>query len=64
MATALLALGLVLIVEGLVWALAPWLLDDLLAALRALSIDQRRVLGLGALALGVALVWVARGLGA
>ena len=33
--TALLALGLVLIVEGLVYALAPSLVDQLLIALRS-----------------------------
>jgi len=64
MATALLALGLVLIVEGLVWVLAPSLLEQMLAALRMLSHDQRRLMGLGALALGVSLVWAAKGLGA
>ena len=64
MATALLALGLVLIVEGLVYALAPSLLDEMLAMLRALSLDQRRLAGLAALALGVALVWAAKALGA
>ncbi len=42
-ATALLALGLVLIVEGLVYALAPSLVEDLLAALRSLSENQRRI---------------------
>ncbi len=64
MGIALLALGLVLIVEGLVYALAPWLVEDLLAALRDMSIDARRLVGLGALALGVALVWLASVLGA
>jgi len=64
MAFALLALGLVLIVEGLVWALAPSLIEQMLAALRALTHDQRRMIGLGAVALGIALVWLARGLGA
>jgi uncharacterized protein YjeT (DUF2065 family) len=54
---ALLALGLVLVVEGLVWALAPGLIEDLLAALRALSLEERRLAGLAALALGLALVW-------
>ena len=63
MATALLAPGLLLIVEGLVWVLAPSLLEQMLAALRTLSHDQRRLMGLGALALGVSLVWAARGLG-
>ena len=59
-----LAFGLVLIVEGLVYALAPSLVEDLLAALRSLSIDARRLVGLAALSLGVALVWFAAALGA
>ncbi|MGB8622787.1 MAG: DUF2065 domain-containing protein [Paracoccaceae bacterium] len=63
MATVLLAIGLVLVVEGLVFALAPSRLEELLAALQSLSVETRRTLGLGALALGVALVWLARGLG-
>jgi uncharacterized protein YjeT (DUF2065 family) len=63
MSIALLALGLVLIVEGLVYALAPSLVEDMLAALRALSLEQRRMIGLSALALGVALVWLASALG-
>lgn len=62
--TALLAVGLVLIVEGLVYALAPSLLEDLLAAMRALSVEQRRILGLLAIALGVVFLWVAKALGA
>ncbi|WP_371224914.1 DUF2065 domain-containing protein [Roseovarius sp. 2305UL8-3] len=62
--TALLALGLVLIVEGLVYALAPSLIEDLLSAMRALSIEQRRTLGLAAVALGIVLLWVAKTLGA
>jgi uncharacterized protein len=64
MQTALLALGLVLVAEGLVWALAPRLIEDLLAALRALTLDQRRLAGLGALAIGLVLIWLAKALGA
>ncbi len=64
MATALLALALVLVVEGLFWALAPRLIEDLMAALAALPPEARRLAGLIALALGVALVWWARALGA
>lgn len=60
MAWALLALGLVLVVEGLLWALAPHLVENLLAALRALSVEERRLAGLAALALGLALLWAAR----
>jgi uncharacterized protein len=63
-ATAFLALGLVLVVEGLVYALAPWLVEDMLDALRRLTVEQRRLLGLVALGSGVALVWIAHQLGA
>jgi uncharacterized protein YjeT (DUF2065 family) len=52
MAWAVVALGLVLVAEGLLWALAPDLVEDLLAALRALSREERRLAGLAALALG------------
>lgn len=61
---ACLALGLVLIIEGLAWALAPSLVEQLLEALSALPTDTRRRLGLAALALGVLLVWLAKSLGA
>lgn len=59
-----LALGLVLIVEGLAYALAPSLIERMLEALRALPLDQRRVLGLAAMTAGVVLVWAAKWLGA
>jgi uncharacterized protein YjeT (DUF2065 family) len=60
----LLAIGLVLIVEGLVYALAPSLVEDLLDMLKTLPQETRRLMGLAALALGVLLVWVAKSLGA
>ena len=60
MATILLAIGLVLCVEGLVFALAPSRLEDILEALRQLSPEMRRMIGLSALALGVTLVWMAK----
>lgn len=63
MGIAILALGLVLIVEGLVYALAPSLVEDLLAALRELPLETRRLVGLAALAVGMLLVWVAANLG-
>jgi len=63
LAATLTALGLVLCLEGLVFALAPSRLEDLLKTLADLSKDKRRLLGLGALALGVALIWLARSLG-
>jgi hypothetical protein len=54
-----LALGLVLAVEGLVLALAPRRVEDALRMLASLGLDQRRVIGLAALALGVLVVWLA-----
>ncbi|MBY6135240.1 DUF2065 domain-containing protein [Nocardioides marinus] len=63
MAFILLALGLVLIAEGLVYALAPSLVERLLEMLRSLSEEQRRNAGLAALALGLVLVWLAFHLG-
>ena len=60
----LLALGLVLIVEGLVYALAPSLVEDLLEALKAMPSEARRLVGLLALVTGVALVWIAKTMGA
>ena len=61
---ALLAIGLVLIVEGLVYALAPSLIEDLLDRLRTLPLETRRTMGLVALAAGVLLVWLAKTFGA
>ena len=59
-----LALGLVLVVEGLALALAPSRMEEVLALLARLSRDQRRLIGLGAVALGVALVALSRVMGA
>jgi len=59
-----LALGLVLTVEGLALALAPSRIQAALDLLRALSAEQRRAVGLAALATGVALIALARWLGA
>ena len=59
MSFALLALGLVLVVEGLVLALAPRRVEDALRVLASLGLDQRRIVGLAALGLGVLLVWLA-----
>ena len=63
MATAFLAVGLVLVVEGLVWALAPSSVEAMLAALRDLPTSARRLIGLIAVTAGVAFVMAARALG-
>jgi len=60
MTTLAYALGLVLIVEGLVFALAPSFLESLLEAVRSVSVDQRRLIGLAAFACGVGLVALTR----
>ncbi|MCZ4260409.1 MAG: DUF2065 domain-containing protein [Limimaricola soesokkakensis] len=60
MTPILLGLGLVLVIEGLAWALAPSLVLRMLETLRDMPPEQRRLAGLVALALGVALLWMAR----
>ncbi len=62
MATFILAIGLVLCFEGLAFALAPARLEDLLRLFSRIPVDTRRFIGLGAMAIGVILVWVAKGL--
>ena len=59
----LLGAGLVLVIEGLVFALAPSRLEEALEALKQVPPETRRLLGLAAVALGVLLVWGARLLG-
>lgn len=63
MSTILLAVGLVLVVEGLVFALAPSRLDEVLEMLRKMPSDTRRILGLSALAVGVLMIWISRLIG-
>lgn len=60
MSLLLMGIGMVFVIEGLVLALAPLRIDQLLAALASLNRDQRRAIGLAAVALGVVLVLVAR----
>jgi uncharacterized protein len=62
-ATIVLAIGLVLVVEGLAFALAPSRIDEALDLLRRLPVETRRLLGLATLAAGVVLVWIARSMG-
>lgn len=56
----LLGLGLVLVIEGVALALAPSRIEDVLEAIRNIPVDTRRMLGLGSVAVGVLLVWIAR----
>ncbi|MFN3937797.1 MAG: DUF2065 domain-containing protein [Gemmobacter sp.] len=61
MTVVLLALGLVLVVEGLAFALAPSRLEEIVAFIARIPPETRRMIGLGMVALGVLLVWLARG---
>ncbi|MBR3369010.1 MAG: DUF2065 domain-containing protein [Rhodobacteraceae bacterium] len=60
MSTLVLALGLVLIFEGLVFVLAPRRIEELLRSFAALSVETRRLIGLIALALGGILITLAK----
>ena len=64
MSLILLALGLVLVVEGLAFALAPSRLEEIVALIARMPPERRRMIGLAMLAGGVALVWAARSMGA
>jgi uncharacterized protein len=55
------AIGLVLVIEGLLWALAPQLGRRLLEAAAETPEDQLRTAGWIAVALGAGAVWLVRG---
>ncbi len=63
MSTIVLAIGSVLVVEGLVYSLAPSAIERLFEAYHSLTIAQRRAMGLVSVALGVGLCWLARQMG-
>ncbi|WP_170409346.1 DUF2065 domain-containing protein [Ruegeria arenilitoris] len=63
MGLILLAFGLVLIVEGLAYALAPSLIERMLEALRSLPEQARRLVGLLCVVSGLVLLWGAFQLG-
>ena len=57
----LFGLGFVAIVEGLVLALAPSRLEQVLEILRQIGPEKTRTMGLAILASGVLLIWLSRG---
>ena len=63
MSLIFLALGLVMVIEGLVFALAPSRLEDLLEAVKNMPPETRRMIGLAALAFGVLCIWISKFLG-
>jgi uncharacterized protein YjeT (DUF2065 family) len=56
----LMALGLVLVIEGLLYALVPGHLKAMMLSFQKLSDDQLRVGGIAAMAVGVVIVWAVR----
>jgi uncharacterized protein YjeT (DUF2065 family) len=55
------AVALVLVLEGLLWAISPGAMKRAAALALGLAEEQLRLGGLLAVALGVLLVWVVRG---
>ena len=55
------SLALLMIVEGLAWALAPSYLERLLEALREMLPEARRWMGLGVAVIGAVLLWLVGG---
>ncbi len=61
MSDLLVALGLVAVIEGVLYAAAPTQMKRMLRQVETMSEQAMRVAGLVAMAAGVALVWLARG---
>jgi len=57
----LLGLGLVLVFEGLILALMPNRLEELVQMISELPLETRRTAGLAAVAIGVVLIWFVHG---
>lgn len=60
MSELLTAIGLVFVIEGLVYALLPGGMKQLMEMMREMPDETLRNTGLAAAAFGVALVWIAR----
>ena len=61
MGDILVGIGLVLVIEGLLWAAFPWLAIKMLAAAVETPEQSLRAAGTIAIAFGVIIVWVVRG---
>ena len=55
-----LAAGLVMIVEGLAYALAPSFVERALKVMAAWPLDRRRIIGLAVAIAGAVIVWLVR----
>lgn len=56
--TVIQGIALVLIIEGLAYALAPSLIERMLEAMRDMPLDMRRLIGVSALATGISMLWI------
>ncbi len=56
----LMAFGLVLVIEGLTYALVPRHMQNMTRRLQDLPVEQLRVMGTIVLAFGVIVVWLVR----
>jgi uncharacterized protein len=54
------AIGFVLVIEGLLYAFVPGHLRNMASMLRNLSDEQIRVIGMASIGAGVLVVWIAR----
>ena len=61
MSTLVVALGLVLVIEGALWALPPGLGRKFLEATAEMPESTLRMAGAAAAASGVLLIWIVRG---
>lgn len=61
MSNIVVALGLVLVIEGTLWALAPGLGRRLLQAAAETPESNLRLIGAAAVAIGVLVIWLVRG---
>lgn len=57
----LIGLGMVLVIEGLAFALAPRRMEDLLRMMAEIPVETRRMIGLSAIACGVIVLALALG---
>jgi uncharacterized protein len=59
----LLGFGMVLVIEGLVFALAPGRVEDMLRLMASIPAETRRLIGLSAITLGIVVVAISLGAG-
>jgi hypothetical protein len=60
LSNAILAIGLLFVIEGILVALAPVYLEKILKVLVKASYESRRLIGLITLAIGIFLIWISQ----